>query len=146
MISVCPSEMFLVLYVIIDYGQMLLTFLCGIHTFLLMLYSPMINFDLAKTILRWVVLIKGESTFGLNSKFTFLFHLIKENYSLCNIIFKNRWQQIHDSKYLPHGYEKIELIRIVGNVYSHNFQEIKEIMVTYFLNQLMDNQVHTSSH
>jgi len=55
MISVCPSEMFLVLYVIIDYGQMLLTFLCGIHTFLLMLYSPMINFALAKTILRWVV-------------------------------------------------------------------------------------------
>ena len=54
MISVCPSEMFLVLYVIIDYGQMLLTFLCGIHTFLLMLYSPMINFALAKTILRWV--------------------------------------------------------------------------------------------
>ena len=93
--------------------------------------------------------IKGEGTFGLNSKLNFLFHLIKENYSQCNIIFKNRWQQIHDSKYLPHGYEKIELIRIVGNVYSHNFQEIKEIMVTYFLNQLMDNQVHTvhtSSH
>ena len=117
MISVCPSEMFLVLYVIIDYGQMLLTFLCGIHTFLLMLYSPMINFKMGS--------IKGEGTFGLNSKFTFLFHLIKENYSQCNIIFKNRWQQIHDSKYLPHGYEKIELIRIVGNVYSHNFQEIK---------------------
>ena len=87
--------------------------------------------------------IKGKGTFGLNSKFTFLFHILKENYSQCNIIFKNRWQQIHDSKYLPHGYEKIELIRIVGNVYSHNFQEIKWNHGHYFLNQLMDNQVHT---
>ena len=77
MISVCPSAMFGICCrnVIIDYGQMLLTFLCGIHTFLLMLYSPMINFDLTETILRWVVLIKGEGTFGLNSKFFFLFHL-----------------------------------------------------------------------
>ena len=38
------------MYVIIDYGQILLTFLCGIHTFLLLLYSLMINFAQAKTI------------------------------------------------------------------------------------------------
>lgn len=35
-----------IVHAIIDYGQMLLTFLCGIHTFLLMIF-PMINFALA---------------------------------------------------------------------------------------------------